>query len=91
MIMKPTVDELTKGEINRYTLVLATSKCAREVTDEYIAQRENAEKLIANKETDKPLSQLIDKDLRDEKAVTNAVNRIYSGEYTIVNAPEIEK
>ena len=65
MIMKPTVDELTKGEINRYTLVLATSKCAREVTDEYIAQRDNAEKLIANKETDKPLAQLIDKDLRD--------------------------
>ncbi len=43
MIMEPTVDQLTKGEINRYTLVLATAKCARMVTDEYIAQRELAE------------------------------------------------
>lgn len=91
MIMYPTVDELTKGKINRYTLVLATSKCARRLTDEYVTQREKAEKLIANKETDKTLCQLIEKDLRDEKAVTNAVHRLADGEYEIINAPDIEK
>ena len=91
MIMEPTVDQLTKGEINRYTLVLATAKCARMVTDEYIAQRELAEHMIANKDTDKPLASLIDRDLRDKKAVTNAVNRLYNGEYEIVGAPAIEQ
>ena len=37
---------------------------------------------------------MIDREFRDEKAVKNAINRIFSGEYTIVenedNAPEIE-
>ena len=91
MIMEPTVDELTKGEINRYTLVLATSKCARMITDEYVEQREQAEKMLANKETDKSLASLIDRDLRDYKAVTNAVRRLDAGEFSIVNAPSIEK
>lgn len=91
MIIQPPVDELTKGEINRYTLVLATAKCARIVTDEYTKQREVAERMIANKETDKSLASLIDKDIRDEKAVTCAVRLIDSGKYIIKNAPEIER
>lgn len=91
MIIEPPVDELTKGEINRYTLVLATAKCARKVTDEYTKQREVADRLIANKETDKPLSSLIDKEIRDDKAVTCAVRLLNSGKYVIKNAPEMEK
>ena len=91
MIMEPTVDQLTKCEINRYTLVLATAKCARIVTDEYVAQRERADRMIANKETDKSIASLIDKDLRDKKAVTNAVDRLYTDQYQIVNAPTIEQ
>ena len=90
MIMEPTVDQLTKGEINRYTLVLATAKCARIVTEEYVEQRERADHLVANKETDKSIAALIDKDIRDKKAVTNAVDRLYNGEYEIVGAPAVE-
>jgi len=90
MIMEPSVDELTKGKYNRYTLVIATAKCARMVTDEYVEQREQAEKMLANKETDKSLASLIDKDIRDRKAVTNAVNRLDKGDFVIVNAPSIE-
>ncbi|MCI8590446.1 MAG: DNA-directed RNA polymerase subunit omega [Clostridiales bacterium] len=90
MIMEPSVDELTKGKFNRYTLVIATAKCARMVTDEYVEQREQAEKMLANKETDKSLASLIDKDVRDRKAVTNAVNRLDRGDFIIVNAPSIE-
>ena len=44
----PSIEELTKGKHNRYTLVIATAKCARIVTDEYVKQREQAEKLLAN-------------------------------------------
>ncbi len=80
----PSVEELSqKGKYNRYILCVATAKCARLVTDEYVKQREQAEKLIANKETDKSLASMIKRDIRDEKAVRNAINRIYQGEYKI--------
>ena len=39
---------------NRYSLVVAAAKCARIITDEYVLQREHAEKLAAsNKDTEK--------------------------------------
>ena len=79
----PTIAKLTQGKYNRYILCIATAKCARLVTDEYVHQREQAEKLIANKETDKSLASMIKRDIRDEKAVKNAINRIYQGEYKI--------
>ena len=88
MMIKPSIEQLTKGKINRYALVIATAKCARIVTDEYVAQRERADRLVANKMTDKPLSSLIDSDLRDKKAVENAVLRLYDGEYRIVEDPQ---
>ena len=83
----PSVDELTQNnKYNRYTLVIAVAKCARMVTDEYVAQREAAERMLANKETDKSLASLIRKDFRDEKAVRIAINRLYQGEYHIVDS-----
>ncbi len=82
----PSVDELTQGnKYNRYTLVIAVAKCARMVTDEYVNQRETAERMLANKETDKSLAALIKKDFRDEKAVRIGINRLYQGEYHIVD------
>ena len=88
MMIKPSIEQLTKGEINRYALVIATAKCARIVTDEYVEQRNIADTLIANKQTDKPLAALINSDLRNKKAVENAVQRLYSGEYRIVKPEE---
>ena len=83
----PSVDELTQNnKYNRYTLVIAVAKCARMVTDEYVAQREAAERMLANKETDKSLASLIRKDFRDEKAVRIAINRLYQDEYRIVDS-----
>ena len=79
----PTIKEITKENYNRYTLVIAVAKCARKVTDEYVAQREEAERMLANKETDKSLSALIKKDYRDEKAVRIGINRLSNGEYII--------
>lgn len=84
MINKPSVEEMTNDELNRYELVVATAKCARLITDEYVEQRAYAEKLVERKETDKSISALIDKDLRDEKAVRNAVARLKDGQYKIV-------
>ncbi len=88
-MLYPTIPELTKDQINRYELALATAKCARIITDEYVRQREAAEKsLTGNKDTDKPLMSMIDSEYRDEKAVKTAINRIYNGDYVIVERPE---
>ena len=88
-MLYPTIDELTKGKFNRYELSLATARCARIVTDEYVKQREDAEKAnTGNKETDKPINAMIDKELRDEKAVRTAIRRIRDEEYLIVNCAE---
>lgn len=83
-MIKPTINELTKGEMNRYELVIAIAKCARMVTDEYVSQRERADRMIANRETDKPLASLIAKEYRDEKAVKTAINRFHDGRYQVV-------
>ncbi len=84
----PSIMDLTRGKFNRYTLVIATAKCARLVTDEYVKQREYADKLIANKETDKSIVSLIKREYRDEKAVKNAINRLYNGEFKVVECTE---
>ena len=76
-MITPSIEELTKGKMNRYALVMATAKAAKIVTDEYIEQREAAEKKIANKETDKPLSALID--------------RMYDGEIVVKEPEELEE
>lgn len=84
-MISPTLEELQeKGKYNRYELVIATAKCARIVTNEYVSQREYAEKLVANKETDKSIAALISREYRDEKAVRTAINRLHTKEYEIV-------
>ena len=81
----PTIAELTKDEFNRYELALATAKCARIITNEYVKQREAAELAsTGNKEADRNLINSINKEYRDEKAVKNAINRIHKGEYVLV-------
>ena len=87
----PSIDEITKGQYNRYTLCIATAKCARIVTDEYVEQRELAEKMLANKETDKSLASMIKKEIRDEKAVKTAIKRLYNGEFAIKEGPAPEE
>ncbi len=77
----PTVDELTKGEFNRYELVVGVAKCARIVTDEYIEMRAKAQRMIDNHETEKPLAALIDPEYKDKKAVKIAIAKLQSGRF----------
>jgi DNA-directed RNA polymerase subunit K/omega len=92
MMIKPSIDQLTNGgEINRYELVIATSKVARVITDEYCQQREHAEQMIRDGQTDKSLSALIKGDIRDKKAVENAVQALAAGEFEVVIDPVIEE
>ncbi len=88
----PTINDLTKGEYNRYEIALATAKCARMITNEYTRQRQEAERsMTGNRETDKPLNAMIDKEVRDEKAVKLAIGRIYKGDYAIVHKDPAEQ
>lgn len=90
-MIHPSIGELTNnGEINRYTLVVAVAKCARIITDDYVKQREVAEKLALSKENEKKsaLTSLIKREYRDEKAVKNAIAGLYSGEFRIVDPDE---
>ena len=87
-MMYPTIDELTKGEFNRYELVVGVAKCARIVTDEYVEMRAKAQKMIDNHETDKPLSALIDPDYKDKKAVKIAIADLESGRFRMVHPKE---
>lgn len=84
MMIKPGIEELSKdGKYNRYVLCVATAKCARIVTDEYVEQFNRASTMVANKETDKSISQIINKELRDDKAVKVAIKRLNLNEYQI--------
>lgn len=87
-MIHPTVEELSKGQINRYELVVGVAKCARIVTDEYVAMRARAQKMIDNRETDKPLSALIDPVYKDQKAVKIAIRQIQEGRF-ILKRPDI--
>ena len=90
-MLYPTITELTKDEFNRYELALATAKCARIITDEYVAQRVAAEEAAGgNKDTERTLINMINKEYRDEKAVKNAITKIHNGEYKIVRAEAVE-
>ena len=89
-MLYPTIKQLTNDEFNRYELALATAKCARIITDEYVEQREAAEKsATGNKETDRNLINMINKEYRDEKAVKNAITKIHNGTYKIVHCEDV--
>lgn len=91
-MLHPTIEELTTEEFNRYEIALATAKCARLINDEYVRQREEAEKAIAtSKDADRSAINKLNKEFREEKAVKNALTKIKAGEYLLVRVdPEDE-
>ena len=87
MMLQPTVADLTKGKINRYELAIATAKCARAITDEYLSQKEIADKAAAAGK-DAEFVVTVDSVLADVKAVRVAIDRIHEGQYRIVRLSE---
>lgn len=84
MIVKPTVKELLQHADNRFELVIATSRRARQIVDEIQKQKE------AEKEKDKDKENKIVKETKEfkykecESAVTVAANEINDGEVEIL-------
>ena len=82
-LLKLSPDKEGNQRLNKYMLVMATAKCARVITNEYLKDRKKAEKLIAEKKTEKDIASLLNKEYRDEKAVKNAVKELDSGEFNL--------
>ena len=86
-MLYPTIEKLSSREdkepLNRYELVIGVAKSARKVTDEYIGEFNRARQMVENHETDRPLITLISPELRQEKAVHVAIERIEKREYTL--------
>lgn len=79
-MVKPSIEELTKGGYNRYILVIATAKSAKYVTEKQNRQRE-LDSLLSEKykvDVEKPV-----KRIPDEKPVKVAVDMIHEGEIKI--------
>ena len=84
-MLHPTIQELTNQDFNRYEVALAAAKCARKITDEYVMQKEAAERAMgASKEVDRSIINKLNKEYREEKAVKNALTKIKAGEYKLV-------
>ena len=86
----PTIDELTRGEFNRYELVIGVAKGARVVTDRYVEMRARAQKMIENHETEKPLASLIDPEYKDKKAVKIAIAKLESGRFKMRHPEDVK-
>lgn len=97
-MVKPSLQVLMEKEnVNRYALVVATAQCARQITDDYTNQRQYLEKHTptkgdSNKNTvqeeplSRPLDKIVNEKYRDEKAVKNAIDELYNGEYRIIRS-----
>ena len=89
-MLYPSIQELLTAtakngqeRLNKYSVTMATAKCARIITNEYVAQRRTAERKIANKETEKDIGSLVNKEYRDEKAVKNALREMKEGSFEV--------
>lgn len=88
-MLYPSIQELLTAtakdgeeKLNKYSVTMATAKCARMITNEYIEQRHIAEKKAANKE-EKDAFSGVNKDYRDEKAVKNALREMKEGKFEV--------
>ncbi len=75
----PSIAELSDEGVNRYTLSIATAKCARRITEEQLAKTGD----VAGRE-EKFASFSSKKTATGEKPVKEAINRLYSRSFKII-------
>lgn len=88
-MLYPSIQEILNvtskdGEekLNKYSVTMATAKCARIITNEYIKQRLEAEKKAKDKD-EKDVYANVKKEYRDEKAVKNALCELKNSEFEV--------
>lgn len=76
MMVKPSVTELLTKTSNRYELVIATSKRARQIVEKRLSEKKNEKEVaVSSREKDK---------IKEEPAVTAAAEEIASGKVKVV-------
>ena len=76
-MVKPSIDQLTNTEFNRYVLVIATAKSARHITD-----NQN----LAKKATEAPAkveAVAAKEEYPDEKPVKLAINKLWMNHFSL--------
>ncbi len=81
----PSIAELSDEGVNRYTLSIATAKCARKITDEQLEKAQSNQDFKEEKYS----SYSAKKAEAPEKPVKEAISKLYTREYKIV-LPEEE-
>lgn len=84
MMLYPTVQDLTNDKVNRYKLVIATAKCARHLIDKANEEHEFEEMGRFDDRYGKDGKSNYEL-LLTEKPVSVAVQKLYEGEYSIVD------
>jgi len=80
----PSISELSDEGVNRYMLSIATAKCARRITDIHL---ENAP-VITDAKDEKSTGFSSKKATANEKPVKEAIEKLYTREYKIVQNEE---
>lgn len=82
-MLYPSIQELLKAtekdgkeRLNKYSITMATAKCARVITNEYAEQSYNVSKKNG-KDTE------VKKEYKDEKSVKNALREMKAGDFEI--------
>ena len=80
-MLYPSIQELLKAtekdgkeRLNKYSITMATAKCARVITNEYAEQSYNANKKNGAE---------VKKEYKDEKSVKNALSEMKAGDFEI--------
>ena len=81
MMVKPSVTELLTKTDNRYELVIATSKRARQIVDKRLKEK-------TEKKVEKETSSSNKDKVKEEPAVTVAAEEIASGKVKVVKVEE---
>ena len=84
-MLYPSIQNLTNDKLNRYSLVIATSKGARCITDKSNHEREEAEMRHEERAKDAKF----EFDLNNEKAVSLAIGKIVDRKYKIIINNEV--
>jgi DNA-directed RNA polymerase omega subunit len=88
-MLYPTVQQLTAAKkVNRYSLVIATAKGARFITDKTNREREEAEAKRDSDRFAKDAKIETTYDLETQKPVSIAVEKIVDDEFKIVMPPK---
>lgn len=73
-MVKPSIDELTKGKFNRYILVIAAAKSARYITNVSGAMSSEPDDAVS------PNGMVSKKEVMEDKSVKVAINKLNSGD-----------